>query len=379
MTVYRAAVIGLGRIASTIDEEIEKYEGHPLPFSHIACYTDVPEIQLVGMADTWVEQRAAVKQRWEFDTIHDDYKTMLKDTKPEIVSVCTSTRQRPEVVVEIAEGDYGVKAIWAEKPLSISLAEADRMITACQEANIVLAVNCGRRWRDGFRQAVAMIKDGLIGNLIHVQAMTNCGISHNGSHLLTTMTMFAGSRVNWVTGEADVNPDSPDDDFQAAGQVGFTNGARGYFWTFSNGPNEWSFDITGTEGMLRLIEDGHAAEHWVLNEPPAGIRTRVPARRILPPPLRQCSPGINAIYDIIRCIESGGTPNCSGEDAREALEIAVATRESHRLNGCRVKLPMSDRSQRIIPRDVLMGDTPRAVAGTIASQRAWQSMTRTNR
>ena len=362
MTSYRTAVVGLGRIASSIDEEIEKYDGHPLPFSHIGCYREVPEVELVGMADTWAEQREAAERKWDFRATYGDYKEMLRESKPDIVSVCTSTKPRAEVVAEIATGGYGVKAIWAEKPISISLDEADRMVAACREARIVLAVNCGRRWRDDYRQAVAMIGDGLIGDLLHVQALGNCGISHNGSHLLTTMTMFAGSRVRWVMGEAEVDPFAPDDDFQGTGYVGFANGARGSFRTFSNGPNEWSFDVTGTDGMIRVIEDGRAIEHWVLDDPPDGMRKKAPARRVLPPPLRQRSPGVNAVYDLIDCIETGGTPKCTGDDAREALELGIATRESHELGGRRVELPLADRSLRIVPREVLMGDTPRAIA-----------------
>ena len=362
MSTYAAAVIGLGRIASTIDEEIEKYDGHPLPFSHIGCYMEAPEVQIVGMADPWAEQREAVERKWGLDAKYGDYKTMLCETEPDIVSVCTSTKPRAEVVVEIATGGYGVKAIWAEKPIAISLEEADRMVAACREAGIVLAVNCGRRWRDDYRQAVAMIEDGLIGDLLHVQALGNCGISHNGSHLLTTMTMLAGSRVEWVMGEAELDLSGPDNEFKGTGYVGFANGARGYFRTYFNGPNEWSFDVTGTEGMIRIIEDGRAAEHWVLDDPPDGMRDRAPARRVLPPPLRQRSPGVNAVYDLVDCIESGSAPKCSGDDALAALELAMATRSSHELGGRRVELPLADRSRRIIPHEVLLGDTPRAIA-----------------
>ena len=43
--VTRAAVIGLGRVASTWDEERHKYDGWPLPHAHIGCMAEVPEIE----------------------------------------------------------------------------------------------------------------------------------------------------------------------------------------------------------------------------------------------------------------------------------------------------------------------------------------------
>ena len=103
------------------------------------------------------------------------------------------------------------------------------MLAACREAGIVLAVNCGRRWRDGYLQAVAMIEDGLIGDLLHVQALGNCGISHNGSHLLTTMMMLAGSHVEWVMGEAELDPSEPDNEFEGAGLRGVCERRQGLF------------------------------------------------------------------------------------------------------------------------------------------------------
>ena len=68
------------------------------------------------------------------------------------------------------------------------------------------------------------------------------------------------------------------------------------------------------------------------------------------------------IYDLIHCIETGDTPKCSGEDAREALEIAIATRESHRRGNVRVNLPVEDRRERIISAEVInSGGIPRAI------------------
>lgn len=361
MATFRAAVIGLGRIASTIDDEIERYDGVELPYSHIACYRAVPEIELAGLADTWEEQREAARARWAVDAVFADYREMLRETRPDIVSVCTSTRPRAEILLELATGGYGLRAIWAEKPLSMSLEDADRVIQACQQAGIVLAVNCLRRWRDIYRQALTMIADGLIGDVTHVQALGECSLSHNGSHLLTTLTMFAGARAEWVMGEAQLDDRAPDNDFAGAGYVGFANGVRGYFRSFANGPNDWSFDITGTTGMIRIMQDGGSVEHWTLEDSPAGKRRRTPVRRFFPLPSGSRSAGVNAVYDIMACIETPAVPKCSGTDALEALEIAIATRESHKRGGSRVDLPIKDRSLRIIPAEVIGGDLPRAV------------------
>ena len=146
--------------------------------------------------------------------LFEDYREMLTKTRPQIVSVCTSMKPRTEILLEIASGDYGVQAIWAEKPLTYSLEQADEVIAACRKAGIHLAVNCTHRWRDSFTQTREMIDDGLIGDVIHVQGGFNCNLSHNGSHLITRLTTFTDAPVAWVAGEAESDAAvAGDDDF----------------------------------------------------------------------------------------------------------------------------------------------------------------------
>ena len=363
MARTRVAIIGLGRIASTIDEEIGIYDFHDWPVAHIGCYQAVPEVELVGMADTWEEQREAARQRWGFDAIYADYRTMLEETKPDIVSVCTSAKPRASILVDIAKGGYGVKAVWAEKPLTLSLQEADDVITACNDAGVVIAVNCTRRWKHVYTQALRMVKDGLLGDIRHIVGRAQVGLSHNGSHMLTTVTMFAPGRAQWVVGEMDPeeDPDS-NNDFKGSGYIGFPGGVRGYFRGQENGPNDWSYDITGTEGMIRIMGDGRSTELWTSEEPVAGQRNRQAAQRFFPPERQIRAGGVNVIYDLLECIETGGTPKCSGEDAREALEIAIATRLSHRRGIVRVDLPVEDRREQIVSAEVISGGgIPRAI------------------
>ena len=370
LTTYRAAVIGVGNMASTIDDGVGRYDPPPLPYGHIACYSTVPQIELVGMCDTWPEQREAARQKWNFDAIYGDYRQMLAETRPDIVSVTTITRPRADIMLEIANGGYGVKAIWAEKPITFSLEQADRVIQACRREGIVLAVNAARRWEDAYVQALRMVQDGLIGEVLHVQAFGQCHLSHNGSHLLTTLTMYAGGRAAWVVGEAESDEAvAGDDDFAGAGYLGFPNGVRGYFRGMCNGPNEWAFDITGTTGMLRLMNQAQAIEHWTLEQPPEGMRGLVPARRFFPPSPRRHARGVNAIHDLMECIETGADPRCTGEDAREALEIAIATRESHRRGNVRVDLPLEDRSLQIISKEAV-SDVPLLIQRRRAAEQA---------
>ena len=365
MARLKAAVIGLGRIASTIDEELDDFDGVEFPYGHIPCYMSMPEVEVVGMSDTWVEQREAAGAKWGFEALYADYRQMLEETRPDIVSVCTSAKPRGDILLEIANGGYGVRAIWAEKPITLSLAEADAAIGACKRANIALAINCTRRWQDDYLQVNALIDDGAIGDVVSVDSRSSCGLSHNGSHLITTLTMYVPERAVSVVGEAELDEANPDNDFSGVGLIRFPGKVRGYVRAYDNGPNESSHDIVGTDGMVRIINDARSIQIWTAYEASESDRQlrerRSFVRSHFPPPVRRHSGGVNAVYDLIHCIESGDDPRCSGEDAREALEIAIAIRESERRGNQPVDLPLADRSARIISGEVVRSELPRAI------------------
>ena len=370
MSRYRAAVIGLGRMGSTFDEEIPKYGGLALPHSHIGSFVAVPEVELVGLADTWEEQREAARQKWSFDAIYADYRQMLEETRPEIVSVCTSAKPRADILLAIANGGYGVKAIWAEKPITFSLEQADRVVEACRREHISLAMNASRCWAHSYQQALEIVKDGIIGDLLDVRVIAAGNVSHMGSHYFTNLTMFVDARASWVVGEAESDEAVAGDyDFQAAGYIGFPHGVRGYFRSMSDNPTGWSVDVTGTRGMIRMMNDGSTNEVWTVEDPLPGQRRQAPARRFFPPARTQRSMGIGVVHDLMHCIETGDETRCGGEDAREALEIAIATRESHRRGNLRVDLPLEDRSLQIISSEAL-SDVPRAVERRRAAEQA---------
>jgi predicted dehydrogenase len=354
---YRAAIIGLGRIASTIDDEVRPGSGILLPYSHMACYREVPQVEVVAGADPYPEQREAFRARWGVDRLYDDYREMLEHERPDIVSVCTSARPRPGIVIDCAQA--GVKAIWAEKPISFSLAEADAMVDVCRRHDVRLAINCSRHWDVFWNTVRDLIDAGEIGAVQQVTAYGPSHISHNGSHLLDLVRYLAGGEVRWVFGEMESDAKAElDDDLQGNGYLAFDNGVRAYVRTMPAGGAYWEFEVIGERGRIRSLSNGREYEWWQV---PPGEDQAGPVRRLFPRPTRIQSPGVRVILDIIECIETGREPKCSGVDGRAVLEVAIALRESHRRGGVRVGLPLEDRSLQIRSAETLGGDAPRAL------------------
>ena len=363
MARYKVAVIGLGRISSTIDDETEG-SSWLLPWSHTGSYVQVPEVEVVAGADPYAEQREAFGRRYGISNLYSDYREMLEKERPTIVSVCVSTKPRPDIVTTIAEMDVGVKAIWTEKPISFSLEQADAMVAACRKAGIKLAINCVRRWDPWYNKAREMIDSGAIGEIIQVNVYMPGELSHN-SHALNLARYLAGGdgKVSWVWGEMESDETArSDDDLGGNCYLVFENGARAYVILWHARPGPWlhqEADVVGSEGRIRSPRDARDFEWWRKAE---GTPQPELCRYFFPRPQWLSSFGIRAVYDMIQCTETGKEPNNSGDEALHDLEVAVALRESHRQGGRRIDLPIADRSLKIISsEDIRFPAMPRAL------------------
>jgi predicted dehydrogenase len=354
---YRVGIIGLGRISSTIDDEVQGNPAVMLPYSHMACYRDVPDVEVVAGADPYQEQRDDFQRRWGVENLYADYREMLANERLDIVSVATSAKPRPGIVIDAAKS--GAKLIFAEKPLAVSLAEADAMLAACREHNIKMAVGCTRRWSPYWSAARDLIAAGGIGRVLQVNGFGRAGISHNGSHLVDLVRFLAGGDVAWVVGEAESDDAAAsEDDFMANGYLAFDNGVRAFVRTWPSGGAEWNFEVIGESGRIRSVANGSELEWW---QTTAGDRWGNTTRRQFPMPQRIESPGVRAVRDFLVCLETDKQPECAGVDGLAALEIAVGLRESHRRGNCRVDLPNADRSLGIRSAEILKGDVPVAL------------------
>lgn len=359
MRTYQAGVIGLGRMGSTFDDEITQGGSLFLPYCHAPSYRAASNVELVAGADLHTEQASIFGERWGLspDHLYSDYHEMLKKEDLDIVSVCTTARIRATIVQDVARAKK-VKAIWAEKPIALSLAQADAMVNTCRAEGVALAINCARRWNPFFSEARRLIDAGEIGDVLQVTVYAQCGLSHNGSHAIDILRYMAGGNVEWVFGEMESNAAAAgESDLMGNGYLVFDNGVRAYLRSTSCGAAPWEVDVIGTTGRIRSINNAERFE--LIRMGPGGQRGRgVPAQCPFPWPARMQGMGLTIVADLINAIENGKPPKCSGEDGRAALEIAIALRESHRRGGVKVPLPIEDRNLRILSSEIRNDDTP---------------------
>jgi len=373
MAKYKAAVIGLGRMGSTFDDEMAAGGSLFRPYCHGPTYFYHPDIDLVAGADPHDEQRSIFGDRWNVsdDHLYTSHTEMLEKEDLDIVSVTTTARIRPDIVKDVAR--VGVKIIWAEKPISLSLEDADEMVRVCRDEGVTFAVNCARRWMDGYSEARKLIDTGQIGKVLQVTAHFPTGLSGNGSHLIDTVRYLAGGDVEWVFGEMESDEAAATDgDIKFNGYLAFDNGVRAFMRAWDSGDVGGSnFTVLGEHGQIYCQEHPaifdliRAGAPMPFGEGYRGPSTRMeapmPARYPIPQPPRVQGTGFNIIEDLMQAHENGTDAKVSGEDGVKALEIAIALRESHRQGGVKVHLPLADRSLKVIAGESVNDDMPKRV------------------
>jgi predicted dehydrogenase len=226
---------------------------------------------------------------------------------------------------------------------------------------VALAVNCARRWNPFFAQTRRLIEEGALGQLLQVNAFGQCGLSHNGSHLIDTVRYLAGSEVEWVFGEVESDEAAAgEQDLMGNGYLAFANGVRGFLRGMPTGPAFWEFDVIGCEGRVRLVNNSAYVEYTVI-APDRRSGRKVPMQAAFPWPTHIEGTGVTIVRDLIEAAANGTAPRCSGEDGRAALEVAIALRESHRRDGTKVMLPLVDRGLGILSGELQHDTVPARV------------------
>ncbi len=354
---FRAAIIGTGRIGNSYDDEIVErqsaayYQGDnrhtglyvTLPVNHATAYQTTPDFTLVAAANRGQEKLKAFGERRGVQALYTDFRQLLRNEQPDVISVCTQSPEKAEVTIAAAEA--GVKAIIVEKALATSMAEADAMLTACAAHNVLLVVNHPYRFSPLVRRAKELVKQGAIGELSSVTVHAGGGMLHVGTHTFDLMRHFAGDAVELY---AKVPNYVPEQDLPADSMVTFANGVTGLFTHSHREPQR--IEIHGRRGYITLsslVGDG-----WLYQvEPtlPPEVKRQYPERLTVQPIIPEAhtlSMTQRLLAELADSLRTGAPFISTGKDGAAALELGLACFASHRAGGA-VALPLADRDLRV--------------------------------
>jgi predicted dehydrogenase len=243
----------------------------------------------------------------------------LADPAVRGVVLCTPHTMHADQIVEAAQAG---KHVFCEKPLSLTRADAQRALAACEAAGIALGVGHERRFEPGIAELRRLIAAGEIGRPLQIEAnfsqdkflsmpADNWRLSAAeapGGPLTATGIHLVDLSVS-VLGR-------PERAFASVRQLGshLVNGdTLGALLTFRGGghallsailatPFDGRFAVYGSEGWFEVRDKAHPEhpEGWVLTHCRRG---RAPQRREIPP-----APAVLANLEAFADAALGGTP-----------------------------------------------------------------------
>ncbi len=347
----RAGVVGLSGISSRRPTPGPRPGiGTSMPHSHIGAYMHAPETEVVGVCDIVPRLIGDFHSEWG-DELPDarsytDYREMLANERLDVISVVTSDDRHAQIVVDAVEA--GVRGVICEKPIATTLADADRMIAAVEDAGVPMLVDHTRRWILPWLQVADVLESGEIGEVQRIaahQGGPRAMLFRNGTHMLDTVLWFAGGAPTAVyalaeAGFANYGPryasdggHDPDTDPSMSMMVEFDNGVRAFVNMCKTMPHAFDLEIFGTRGIARVGED----DAMVSTESGDTF-----LERRLPRPGYTTAHLAGCVAEMVGLIREGGEPSVDGRTARQVLEVLLATLHSQAAGNARIELPIRD-------------------------------------
>ncbi|MBT2266754.1 Gfo/Idh/MocA family oxidoreductase [Rhodococcus erythropolis] len=301
----------------------------------------IPGTRLVAVADPAPGAAASLIERVSPDArAYTDALELIADPTVEAVLISTPASTHTDLVVAAAEAG---KHVFCEKPMALTLEDADRAIGACAANNVALQVGFNRRFAADFAAAHDVITTGGIGTPQLLRSLTrDPGITADVASRVKPWTIFnetlihdfdallwlnPGARVVEVFAQADalIHPQYKEQGYLDTSmvQLRFDNGALAS--AEANFQATYGYDVRG-----EVFGSGGMVS--------AGEVTRTAMRHYSSPGVLADTPRVNIelfhdayvaqLAHFADCIRSGATPSVGGIDARNALEIALAAKES---------------------------------------------------
>lgn len=346
MTRTRVALLGAGFIA---DIHLESYARF------------VPEAEVTAIFSRSAERAERVARHWGITRWCTDIEQLIAEADCEVVDICLPNVLHHRATLAAARAG---KHVIIEKPLCLTLDEADEMIAVCRERDRLLMYAEELCFAPKYERVRRLVGEGAVGDVYMLKQLEKHSgphsdwfwdVNQSGGGVLMDMGCHAFAWFRWVLGGSPVvksvwatmdtvrHRDRTAGEDNAVCVVEFEGGVIGLAedgWAKPGGMDD-RIEVYGTRGVsfadlfrgnsaVTYSEEGYgyAAEK-------AGS-TRGWTYTMFEEVFNQGYP--HELKHFIDCVRQGGRPLVTGEDGRAVLEMICAAYASAR-SGAKVALP----------------------------------------
>ena len=253
--MINAAVIGLGRWGKSLVTAIQR-KSERIRFVH-------------GVSKEPDDVRGFAQQHGF--RLSTEFADAVADPDVQAVFLATPHSLHVQQVAAVARAG---KAVWCEKPLALTRAEAAKAVAACREAGVPLGSGNNKRCFASMRELKRVVDSGALGDILHIEGhFTNehsirvsggwrddpreapaAGMTGAGLHVLDAFVNLAGP-IKRVDAKLSARKPPPDPRDAIAVLTEFASGATGVMGTVRAGPVYWRVHVFGTKGWAEARDE----------------------------------------------------------------------------------------------------------------------------
>lgn len=271
--IYNVAVVGCGDMGIA---NSYKHRSIPFTYSFAGAAMKHPRTKLVALVDT-DEEKLRQARGWVCfdrplwpgvigDSLEKVVEACYRDEGTRIDVVCCAAGPAANAEVIRKAASLGIKGVYCEKPLSLSLSEAGALALLEVGSPVKIQVNYMRNFDPSHRAVLEHIKEGGIGELLMVRVLYKGGILAVAPHALALLELLFSVPLA-VSGVYSplINTRAPEDPnidgtiryafgpYSRPVHVSLMATGRG---ELENNTYLFELEFTGTEGRVSILENG---------------------------------------------------------------------------------------------------------------------------
>ena len=325
--LFRIGIIGCGRAGIGL---------------HVPALTRIPNVRIVALADADPRHLQACGIEVGVERLYSDFRDLLLDPSVDVVLIAVPTAFHAEVFLAAMAAK---KHTYLEKPLALTLDQADSMTAAAAGSPASVVVGFNLRSHRLVRKARALIASGALGPIELVRTILVGGVPERpawqlrraqgggalfelGIHHFDLWRFLLDDEVISLQAES---VSGSAEDAKAVIAARFGGGALASTTLAMGGTAMHEIEVMGDAGALRFSL--YRADSFEL-KPRGRLESLVDWTRQLPDAARAARTRGDYLdsyrvhwTDFLDAIRAGRTQN-SLEDGRKALEIALAAAEA---------------------------------------------------
>ncbi|HJV46670.1 MAG TPA: Gfo/Idh/MocA family oxidoreductase [Bacillota bacterium] len=321
------AIIGCGHIAK----------------KHIEAINSIKNANLIAFCDTNPERLREFTETYAVPGYLSISELINNQPELHVINICTPSGIHAPLAIHAANAK---KHIIVEKPIALTLEDADRIINSCKENGVKLGVVHPNRFRPAVQALKGAVDDGLFGKISHVNATVRWNRNqayYDQAAWRGTKEMDGGVLMNqaihnldlllWVAGPIEEvqaygatrlrNIEAED---VAVAALRFKNGALGIIEaaaTIYPKNLEESFSVFGETGTAIIAgPNANWIKHWAFEAVPKEIADDIVLQVEKDP--YGVSGHQQIIADMVEAIMTDRDPVVTGQDGKNALKLVLA-------------------------------------------------------